>query len=246
MMVLSSVLIIKLVAYQDTVYVIAEPYYQGTGEDKVISLTINVDWGEEYLPDILKVMDKYNIKATFFLTGRWANNNPELAKTIFEAGHEIGNHAYSHKSPNQLSYEENMEEIKNTSDAIKKAIGQKESPLYAPPSGERKDHVLKAAKDLGYTTILWSIDTIDWKRPSSDVIINRVLKKAHPGGIILAHPTNPTLEALPSIIQSLEEQGYVFVTVSENLSLESKYNINSLIPDDDNDTNNIDQESGTD
>ncbi|MGI5891492.1 MAG: polysaccharide deacetylase family protein [Bacillota bacterium] len=197
-----------------------DPYYHGLEQGKKISLTINVDWGEEYLPDMLKVLEENNVKATFFLTGRWAENNPALAKKIADNGHEIGNHAYSHTGPNSLSYEGNREEISKTAAAIKKATGV-DCKLYAPPSGEKGTQVLQAAADEGYTTILWSIDTVDWKRPAPDVIIERVLKKAHPGGIILAHPTNPTLEALPAILQRLQDEGYQFVTVSENIGLKA-------------------------
>lgn len=199
--------------------VTAAPYYQGDGKEKTISLAINVDWGEEYIPDMLTVLDKYGVKATFFLTGRWADKNPLLAMEIAEAGHEIGNHAYSHASPNALSYEKNREEISRTSAAIQKACGV-QTDLYAPPSGERKDHVLRAAADEGYQTILWSVDTVDWKRPDPAVIIKRVTSKAHPGAIVLAHPTNPTLEALPVILETLQKEGYTWVCVSDNLHLQ--------------------------
>lgn len=196
----------------------AEPYYQGVGEENRVSLAINVDWGEEFIPDMLKVMEAQEIKATFFLTGRWTENHPELAKTIAEAGHEIGNHAYSHASPNKMGFEGNCEEISRTAEAIKNATGL-ETRLYAPPSGERDAAVLEAAEAEEHITILWSVDTVDWKRPAASVIFERVTKKIHPGAIILAHPTHPTLQALPEIITNLKEQGYTFVTVSENLNL---------------------------
>lgn len=191
-----------------------EPFYQGMTEEKMISLTINVDWGEEYLPDMLKILEKEDVKATFFLTGRWAKEHPQLAKKIADDGHEIGNHAYSHTSPNSMSYEENREEILKSAAAIKEATGV-ETTLYAPPSGEKESQVLKAAHSLGYQTILWSIDTVDWKRPAATVISERVLKKAHAGGIVLSHPTYPTVEALPTILQGLKKAGYSLVTVSQ-------------------------------
>ena len=91
-----------------------------------------------------------------------------------------------------------------------------ESPttLYAPPSGECEAHVLEAADNLGYDTILWSVDTIDWQKPDAATIIERVESKIHGGAIILAHPTASTVEALPTIIDDLKEEGYNFVTVS--------------------------------
>ncbi|MEG1500570.1 MAG: polysaccharide deacetylase family protein [Clostridiales bacterium] len=198
-----------------------EPYYQGSGANNKISLTINVDWGEEFLPDILKILDEANVKATFFLTGRWTDKNPQLAQEIAKRGHEIGNHAYIHQSPDQAGLAGNREEIRKTSLAIEKAIGSK-TTLYAPPSGEKSQCVLDAAEAEGHTTILWSVDTVDWKRPAPDVIMERVMKKIHPGAIILAHPTHPTMEALPALLKDLQDQGYQLVTVSENLELRSK------------------------
>lgn len=201
-----------------SVPVTAEPYRQGLGGEQKISLAINVDWGEDFIPDMLAVLDENQVKATFFLTGRWADNNGELAATIARAGHEIGNHAYSHSSPNGSSYDENVTEILRTEQAIEKATGVK-TKLYAPPSGESEEHVLKAAEDCGYTTVLWSVDTIDWQRPPATTIVQRVEGKIHDGAIILAHPTAPTLEALPTLLADLQQEGYSFVTVSENIGL---------------------------
>ena len=196
----------------------ASPYRQGLGGMKQVSLAVNVDWGEEFIPDMLSVLAQYQVKATFFLTGRWADKNGDLADEIARAGHEIGNHAYSHISPNNSSYDTNVAEILRTEQAIEKVTGIKTS-LYAPPSGECEEHVLRAAADCGYTTILWSVDTIDWQRPPAATIVQRVESKVHDGAIILAHPTAPTLEALPTLLVELQQEGYRFVTVSENIGL---------------------------
>jgi len=193
------------------------PIYRGCPEKKQISLTINVDWGEEYIPELLNILDQHEVKVTFFLTGRWTGKFPNLAADMANRGHEIGNHGFSHSSPNHMSLEQNKEEIVKAGQIIRSATGR-QTVLFAPPSGERKDHVLKAAQELGYKTVLWSIDTIDWKKPSTETIINRVMTKAHNGGIVLMHPTKPTLEALPALITQLKQQGYSFVTVSENIS----------------------------
>ncbi len=198
--------------------VTAEPYRQGNITDNKVSLAINVDWGEEYIPDMLAVLSEYDVKATFFLTGRWTTNNPDMAAAIAAAGHEIGNHAYSHSSPNENTYQQNIEEITKTEDAIVKAAGIT-TRLYAPPSGESEEHVLQAADDCGYKVILWSVDTIDWQKPDAATIVSRVASKIHGGAIILAHPTASTLAALPDIIEKAQEQGYVFTTVSENIGL---------------------------
>lgn len=192
------------------------PIYQGCGEKKQVSLAVNIDWGEEYLPEMLGIFEKNHVQATFFLTGRWTEKFPGYAASIAKEGHEIGNHGFSHGSPNAMSKEQNKNEIQKTADAIKKATGR-ETGLYAPPSGESASHVVQAAYELGHKTVLWSVDTIDWQRPAPQRIVQRVVSKVHNGTIILMHPTAPTVEALPQLINDLKNQGYTLVTVSKNI-----------------------------
>lgn len=197
-----------------------EPIYRGVEGKNQVAFAINVDWGEEYIPGFLETLSSGGIKATFFLTGRWTTAFPDVAKTIKGAGMEIGNHGYSHRSPNGMSYEGNVEEITKTEDAIRGHLGIK-TTLFAPPSGEREDQVLKAAADLGYKTILWTADTIDWQKPSPDTIVQRIKEKLDDGVIILMHPTENTLAALPRLIEMIGEQGYTIVPVSELLKTET-------------------------
>lgn len=197
---------------------LAEAYRCGAADSDEVSLSFNVDWGEEYLPDILAVLAEKEVKATFFLTGRWCDNNPQLAADIAAAGHELGNHGYSHASPNASGEEEIVEEIERTAESIRSAAGV-ETRLYAPPSGEAEEHVLTAAARAGCETVLWSIDTVDWQKPDAATVLQRVTNQLHGGAIILAHPTACTLEALPRIIEDARAKGYRFVTVSENLGL---------------------------
>lgn len=200
------------------------PIYQGSSDKKQISFAVNVDWGEEYIPEMINIFNKFQIKCTFFLTGRWTEKFPESAKLISQNSQEIGNHGYKHDSPNKMSLEGIKADIKKTEQIIKNVTG-KETQLYAPPSGEREDHVVKAAHDLGYQTILWSIDTIDWKRPAPNTIVTKILDKAHNGAIVLMHPTESTIKALPVVIPELKKQGFKFVIVSENiLSIKSDKN----------------------
>ena len=198
--------------------VLAEAYRCGAADSDEVSLSFNVDWGEEYLPDILAVLAEKDVKATFFLTGRWCDNNPALAAEIAAAGHELGNHGYSHASPNASGEEEIVAEIERTKDAIRDAAGVT-TRLYAPPSGEAEPHVLTAAARAGCETVLWSVDTVDWQKPDAATVLQRVTAQLHGGDIILAHPTACTLEALPAIIEDARAKGYRFVTVSENLGL---------------------------
>jgi probable sporulation protein (polysaccharide deacetylase family) len=194
-----------------------QPIFHGNTASPKVAFACNVFWGEEFIPDMLDTFDRYNIKITFFIGGSWAKRHPEVLKMIAARGHEIGNHTYSHPHPNSISREQNIEQITRAEDLIKELTGIKTS-LYAPPYGEYNDMVLKAAADTGYTTIMWSIDTIDWKRPPEDVLINRVMKKVHNGAIILMHPTDPTNKAMPKLVQDIQAKGYTISTVSSILN----------------------------
>lgn len=192
------------------------PIFQGNPSRPQVAFACNVFWGEEYLPDILKTLDNNNIHITFFIGGSWANKYPEILKDLANRGHELGNHTYSHPHPNTLSKEKNKEQITKTEELVNKLTGIKTN-LYAPPYGEYNNTVLLAAQELQYTTIMWSIDTVDWKRPPPEVLKERVLKKLHNGAIILMHPTAPTAQALPSLIEEIQKRGYTIGTVSDIL-----------------------------
>jgi len=215
----------KIVA---TIAQLPQPVEQVKTQQKVMALTINVDWGGEYLPDILEALDKYKAKATFFLTGRWAKNNPELVREIQARGHAIENHGYSHPHPDRISIEANREEILKTEKVIEELTGIK-TKYYAPPYGERGAPGLKAAADLGYTTILWTLDTVDWRPESTpEVITQRVvnpavrfgIKPSREGAIVLMHPKENTVKALPIILEQLTNEGFQFITINELITLE--------------------------
>ena len=190
-------------------------YYRGPVDKNLMTLTINVAWGEEYLPQMLDTLDEYNVKATFFFIGRWVEKFPDLTKEIKERGHELGNHGFRHLHPKKLSKEKLINLIKENEKLISKTTGYK-TDLFAPPYGEVDDRIVKVAGEVGYKTIMWTIDTIDWQRPNSEVIVNRVVSKAQKGGIVLMHPTKPTAKALPRVIKDLQTD-YKLVTVSQLL-----------------------------
>lgn len=204
------------------------PIEQIKTEEKIIALTINVDWGEEYIPGILDALDQGQAKATFFLTGRWASKNPELVKEILARGHEIENHGYSHPHPDHLSVAANEQEIVKTEKIIQNLTGQK-TVYYAPPYGEKGASGLKAAHNLSYQTILWTLDTVDWRPESSpDIIAQRILNPAirfgvkpkKQGAIVLMHPKENTVKALPRILKELNREGFRMFKLSELITLE--------------------------
>lgn len=190
--------------------------YQGDTSSNKISLMINVYWGTEYLGDMLDVLDEKNVKATFFVGGVWAADNEQLLVSMVECGHEIGNHAYSHKDHDKLTAESSKKEISTTHNLVKSMTGV-DMTLFAPPSGAFNSQTVECAKELGYKTIMWTRDTIDWRDQDANLIYNRAIENAKGGDFILMHPTACTLESLPKIIDTLIQNGFSLTTVSDNL-----------------------------
>ncbi|MBU9722695.1 MULTISPECIES: polysaccharide deacetylase family protein [Bacillaceae] len=193
------------------------PIYRGHPDKPMVSMMVNVAWGNEYLPDILKVMKRHQVKATFFLDGSWVKNNPKLAKMIVEEGHEVGNHAYSHPDMKTLSRGRILDEIIKTNEIIQATI-DRTPQWFAPPSGSYRQEVLEVAREHDLYTVLWTVDTIDWKKPEPQQMASRVVQKTEPGSLILMHPTESTLHGLESMIEGIKDKGYMLGTVSEVLS----------------------------
>ena len=193
------------------------PIYRGHPEKKMVAFLINVSWGTEHIPEILNILKEEKIKVTFFIEGKWAKENTDIVKMIDEQGHIIGNHAYNHPDMARLSKQENMDQIKQTNDIIKAIIGK--TPVwFAPPSGSFTDEVVEIAHNLQMETILWTVDTVDWKKPSVSVMINHVINNVHPGAMILMHPTLPVVKGLKPMITEIKQLGYKISTVETLLS----------------------------
>lgn len=193
-----------------------EAIYNGNKNSNKITLMINVYWGDEYLQPMLDVMEEFDVKTTFFVGGVWASKNQEMLQKFLENGHEIGNHGYQHKDQDKIDATANYYEISQTHQIVKNLAGV-EMNLFAPPSGAYNNTTLATAEDLGYKTIMWTRDTIDWRDKDAELIYNRAIKNAKGGDLILMHPTQETLNALPKIIKTLQEKGFYLTTVSENL-----------------------------
>ncbi|RKQ37528.1 polysaccharide deacetylase family protein [Oceanobacillus halophilus] len=197
----------------------AAPIYRGHPDKKMVAFLINVSWGTEYIPDILKALHDNNVKATFFIEGKWAKDNAELVKMIDEQGHIIGNHAYNHPDMSRLSNQKIVEQISQTNEILT-AITDKTPKWFAPPSGNYSEQVVQTASNLQMETILWTVDTIDWKNPSVNVMINRVNGKIHPGATILMHPTSAIAKGMDGLIKNIKENGYQIGTIEKLLSEE--------------------------
>lgn len=183
----------------------------GAKGNNLCTFACNVDWGEEIIPEMLKILDEEGVKITFFVSGRWAENNPELLKEMYEKGHEIQSHGYSHALCSQVSEEKVRTEIEETEKAIIDAISIKPN-YFAPPAGDYDEKTVKIAEELGYRVLLWSSDTIDWREDSTaEVIVERIMSKPLDGAIVLMHPKEETAKALPSLINGIKTQGYNIV-----------------------------------
>lgn len=196
---------------------VSSPHYQGSTNQKMVSLTFNVDWGEEYLPQLLKILKDEDIKATFFVTGKWAERQPDLVKQIVNGGHDLGNHGHGHRHLKNMPNDELAREITGGGKILQDISGQKPR-LFAPAYGEVDERISRVASQEGYEVIMWSLDTIDWQNPDVATIVKRVVPRIHNDAIILMHPTKPTVEALPQIIKQLKEEGYQMVPVSMLIS----------------------------
>ena len=192
-----------------------EPYYSGRSDTK-ISLMINVYWGTEYIEPMLEILDRYHAKSTFFVGGTWAVGNAETLKRIYAAGHEIGNHGYYHKDHSKIDAAYNKKEISETHSAVKDILGL-DMTLFAPPSGAFGADTLSVAMDLGYRTVMWTRDTIDWRDHDTELIYKRAVKNIKGGDLILMHPTECTVKALERIIIEASNHGLKVGTVSEVL-----------------------------
>lgn len=191
------------------------PIYSGESDTKV-SLMVNVYWGNEYIEPMLDIFSRYNVNTTFFVGGVWAAKNSDLLEKIHADGHEIGNHGYYHKDHDKISETANYNEIDVTHKLVKSILGI-DMTLFAPPSGAFSDVTLQQASKLGYTTILWTRDTIDWRDKNTDLIRTRALNNIKGGDLILMHPTANTAEALEDIITGIYSKGLTPSTVSETL-----------------------------
>lgn len=138
------------------------PIYCVNTENKKVGISFDAAWGADDTDELLQVLENNNVKATFFLCGTWVDKYPEEVKKIHSKGHEIGNHSNTHPHVTKISLEENKKEIMSVHNKVKELIG-KDIDLYRPPFGEYNDTVLQAAKELGYHTIQWDIETLETK-----------------------------------------------------------------------------------
>lgn len=193
------------------------PIYSVDTSEKKIALSFDAAWGNEDTADILEILAKHNVRATFFMTGGWVENYPEDVKAIAAAGHDLGNHSENHKEMSKLTGSEIEEELMSVHNRVKELTG-KDMCLFRPPYGDYDNDVIKTAASLNYYTIQWSVDSLDWKNYGIDSIIKTVCehKNMGNGAIILCHNgAKYTSQALDTMLTRLKEEGYELVPISE-------------------------------
>lgn len=191
--------------------------FEVPGAQGLAAFAVNVDWGEEHIPAMLDLFRDADVRVTFFVTGRWAERNPTLLRQMADAGHEIGNHGLSHAHPKQLTQTELAAHILDNQEVLNRLTGGRAARLYAPPYGEWDARIVARALELGFQTVLWTLDTIDWQEPKPETIIQRIAPKLGEGHIVLMHPRQNTLMALPALIAAANEKGLRLVPISEML-----------------------------
>lgn len=193
------------------------PIYCVDTEKNQIAISFDAAWGAEDFERIMEILDKHQVKTTFFMTGNWVRDNPECVKKLVEKGHDLGNHSEHHYDMVTLSKKEMADELQVVYNQVKDLTGY-EIDLFRPPYGSYDNAVIEVAEENGYYPVQWSVDSLDWKDYGVDSIINTVCqhKELKPGAIILCHNgAKYTADALDQLLIGLENQGYEIVPISK-------------------------------
>ena len=191
---------------------------------KPIALTFDDGPWEKSTSQVLNILKKNKVKATFFVVGRQVEAYPQLLKQIVADGHALGNHTWSHQY-HMFNQATAAREIDKTAELVYKTTGVK-TTLFRPPGGYLNNGLAAYAHQKKYAVVMWSADSLDWRYHVPQTLTDRVLREARAGGIVLMHDgggdRSKTVQALPQIISQLSKRGYTFVTVPEMLELEDK------------------------
>lgn len=191
------------------------PIYAVQTSQKKACLTFDAAWGNEDTQELIDILGKYNVKATFFVVGQWVDKYPESVKALADAGHAIMNHSDTHPNLPKLSREEIRAEIRACNNKIEKITGVRPN-LLRPPYGDYNNTLLEIIEEEKMYGIQWDVDSLDWKNLNAEDIQTRVLSGVTNGSVILFHnAAMNTPAALPGIIEKLQANGYELVTVND-------------------------------
>lgn len=220
-LIFSLALITILSTFTSTSFASSRVITRGNTSSPRMSLTFDDGGSPQVVRSVMTTMEKHGVRGTFFPTGDFIEKNPELIKEIINRGHEVGNHSYSHTDFRKISRDRMIREIRLSAEAFKKATGEDMKPYFRPPYGSYNSTVLNAASEAGFNyTVMWSIDTNDWRKISADSIRRHVVSNAGNGRIVLMHtlPGLNTAASLDSMITDLKSMGYELVTISDLLN----------------------------
>ena len=191
------------------------PIYCVQRDQKLVSISFDAAWGNEDTQQLIDILGQYNVKATFFVVGEWADKYPESVKALAEAGHEVMNHSNTHAHYPQLSVDEVVADLNACNDKIEAITGVRPT-LVRLPYGDYDDNSISAVRSIGMEPIQWDVDSLDWKDLPAEEITQRVTSRVQPGSIVLFHNAAlHTPEALPAILSTLLQEGYTFVPISQ-------------------------------
>jgi len=190
---------------------------RGPAFSKRVALTFDSGVENKATPAILKALKDADVKVTFFLTGKWIEENPGLTREIAEQGHIIGNHTYSHPDLTEETDKDIAYQLSACNELVRKKVGLSTKPLFRPPYGSRDSRVLKVAADNGYRSVYWTLDSLDWKPSMTpEQVKNRIITGLSNGTIVLQHcGSSQSAEILPELIKEIRKKGYEIVTVPE-------------------------------
>ncbi|MEW6724444.1 MAG: polysaccharide deacetylase family protein [Bacillota bacterium] len=191
------------------------PIYGGNPARTEMALMINIGTGGDYLPAILDTLDEHGVRVSFCLVGVWAEAHPHLVHELVCGGHEVGNHGYAHLHPTRVSPAQLLADTTKGAQLIQALIGAPPA-FFQPAYGEWDlQSVETLQRELGLETVLWTIDTVDWKRPPVQRMYEKVMRLATGGAIVLMHPTETSVELLRLLIPALRQKGHELIPVSE-------------------------------
>lgn len=191
------------------------PIYNVDRQDKYISISFDAAWGNEDTNSLISILNKYNVKTTFFVVSSWVDKYPESVKALSDAGNEVMNHSTTHPHMPKLTRQQMLSEINTCDDKIQKITG-KRPMLFRPPYGDYNNSLMETLTSVNHYCIQWDVDSLDWKDISAAQIQKNVLSKVKSGSIVLFHnAAKNTPEALPLIISTLQKEGYKIVPISQ-------------------------------
>ena len=194
--------------------------YMDPTDEKVIYLTFDAGYENGNTPAILEALKKHNAKGTFFVVGNFLETSPELVKQMVVEGHTVGNHTWHHPEMSKISDVAAFEkELKDVETRYQEITGEELTRFYRPPQGKYNTQNLHMASNLGYKTFFWSLAYVDWiqdQQPTKEAAFDKLLKRIHPGAVVLLHSTSSTnAQILDELLTKWEEMGYHFAPLSE-------------------------------